>query len=574
MANSDIRYKQTLDNSQFKKGLKDSQAITQKFSSQMKAVGGAIAGAFAVGEIINFSKESIKAYQDELRSEAKLVTALKGRQDIADNLIRQAKELQEVTLFDHDQISNAQAILALFVKEESQLKKLTPLVMDLAQVKNIDLASAAEAVGKGLMGQMRGLKSVGIELKYTGDRASMLTAITNELSKAVGGQAVAALTSEEKALRGATVAINEFKDAWGGILIAGSDKGGILGWITEQLKYFTWGLEEIKKKGGGFKQWWQWFWSGGAYSEENFEMSKNKGTPLVDALNKAMYGESAGGPDWTQKGLPGGGPVALMESVSEAAEETEIAVKRVIEKINQLASLTYKTPGQSIGTVELAGQNVDVFKSGGGIQLATQSIQSLDLAMRNSMEGMQTWKASYEKFSTDIAGISESIAEAIKQVAYVMMDAFSMMIEEIVSGTRGFSDIGNFLLMSIGNIMQELGKQILILSGFMKAFELALSSMQWYAAVAIGVGLIAAGSVLKGIAKRGMQPMASGGIVPEGFPGDTYPARLTSGEMVIPPHKLESVMGGRQIIVLDTRIDGNDIWLVQKKVESKMNRYR
>lgn len=40
------------------------------------------------------------------------------------------------------------------------------------------------------------------------------------------------------------------------------------------------------------------------------------------------------------------------------------------------------------------------------------------------------------------------------------------------------------------------------------------------------------------------QPMAEGGIVPPGYGNDTYPARLTSGEIVIPPGKLENIMGG------------------------------
>jgi hypothetical protein len=33
-------------------------------------------------------------------------------------------------------------------------------------------------------------------------------------------------------------------------------------------------------------------------------------------------------------------------------------------------------------------------------------------------------------------------------------------------------------------------------------------------------------------------PFAQGGIVPPGYPNDTYPARLSSGEMVIPAKKL------------------------------------
>lgn len=38
--------------------------------------------------------------------------------------------------------------------------------------------------------------------------------------------------------------------------------------------------------------------------------------------------------------------------------------------------------------------------------------------------------------------------------------------------------------------------------------------------------------------------MANGGIVPGGYPNDTYPALLTSGERVIPPGKLDEAQGG------------------------------
>jgi TP901 family phage tail tape measure protein len=63
--------------------------------------------------------------------------------------------------------------------------------------------------------------------------------------------------------------------------------------------------------------------------------------------------------------------------------------------------------------------------------------------------------------------------------------------------------------------------------------------------------------------KSGSNPpkMAMGGIVPSGFPNDTYPALLTSGEMVIPaPHSLPSAMMGKNMsqqviyVTLDGRV--------------------
>jgi len=53
--------------------------------------------------------------------------------------------------------------------------------------------------------------------------------------------------------------------------------------------------------------------------------------------------------------------------------------------------------------------------------------------------------------------------------------------------------------------------------------------------------------------------MAQGGIVPRGFPNDTYPALLTSGEMVVPkPHALPS-MGGAVEVFGELRVRGSDL---------------
>ena len=53
--------------------------------------------------------------------------------------------------------------------------------------------------------------------------------------------------------------------------------------------------------------------------------------------------------------------------------------------------------------------------------------------------------------------------------------------------------------------------------------------------------------------------MAQGGIVPRGFPNDSYPALLTSGEMVVPkPHALPS-MGGAVEVFGEFRVRGSDL---------------
>lgn len=45
-------------------------------------------------------------------------------------------------------------------------------------------------------------------------------------------------------------------------------------------------------------------------------------------------------------------------------------------------------------------------------------------------------------------------------------------------------------------------------------------------------------------------PMAKGGVVPAGYPNDTYPARLTSGEIVVPPGQLKNLQGANSMMTI------------------------
>lgn len=70
-----------------------------------------------------------------------------------------------------------------------------------------------------------------------------------------------------------------------------------------------------------------------------------------------------------------------------------------------------------------------------------------------------------------------------------------------------------------------------------------MAEMGWWGLVLVPL-ILAAGAMQ--IAAINAQPMAEGGIVPGGYRNDTYPALLTSGETVVPPGKLNSIMGGSE----------------------------
>jgi hypothetical protein len=166
-----------------------------------------IAAAFSVGLLTRFIGKSMEMYDQQVKSEAKLLTALKGRTDIQKRLIKQADDLQEKTLFENDQTVAAQARLAkvLGVNEEA-ITRLIPLVQDFATIQDFDLERAAELVAKAVGSSTNSLKRYGIVITGAVGSSERLESAIGALTRQVGGQAEAAVVGLGK--------WQQFKNRW------------------------------------------------------------------------------------------------------------------------------------------------------------------------------------------------------------------------------------------------------------------------------------------------------------------------------------------------------------------------
>ena len=115
-----------LDKRGFEKGLDESKKKTNAFSGALKKIAGAAAAAFAVKKVLDFGKASVNAANIQLQAETQLLTALKGREDVQQELIKQAQDLQKTTLFGDEETIRAQSLIAAFVKEKDQIKEVIP----------------------------------------------------------------------------------------------------------------------------------------------------------------------------------------------------------------------------------------------------------------------------------------------------------------------------------------------------------------------------------------------------------------------------------------------------------------
>lgn len=147
--------------------------------------------AAAGAAIVAFGVSSVKAFADAEKSQVKLEQAYKRFPALATVQISALREmnkaLQDKTGADADSLAAAQATLAQFKLTGDQIKQLTPLLVDYAQVTGQDVTTAASSLGRAFMGNTRALKAIGIDFKATGDTAKDFQSIYTALEGQVGG---------------------------------------------------------------------------------------------------------------------------------------------------------------------------------------------------------------------------------------------------------------------------------------------------------------------------------------------------------------------------------------------------
>jgi hypothetical protein len=114
-----------------------------------------------------------------------------------------------------------------------------------------------------------------------------------------------------------------------------------------------------------------------------------------------------------------------------------------------------------------------------------------------------------------------SLAGQLGAMAAGMGDAWMNMVDIILQGANQI--ISALLAEAIAATIMH--KAVLMPIGGLVA-----------AAIAVGALMALWGSYKASLSAAA--GMAEGGVVPPGYPNDSYPARLTSGEMVVPPGKL------------------------------------
>lgn len=220
-----------------------------------------------------------------------------------------------------------------------------------------------------------------------------------------------------------------------------------------------------------------------------------------------------------------------------AAANDELA--KLNEELEYYTSLSNKVASQSevvrantIATTPISlGGNVG-FNPGGLIDTTTRDLR---------------------KWWDDLSGETQRIAELSSAIASSLKSAFVNVATAIGEGVASLITDEDFnplqrVLSILGELLTNLGAAMIAYSTALESFKLAIRSMDPWAALGAGLGLIATGAVITALANKPIK-LATGGLAygpTMAVVGDN-PGAANDPEVIAPLSKLRDYMGGQKL---------------------------
>lgn len=174
---------------------------------------------------------------------AKLTQALQNQgqfsQELVDDLKAFAAARQEAAAIDDDATVSIIGQLSALGLQGQALKDATVSVQDLATLMDGDMQGALRLVADAFQGNTQGLKRMKIEIDEADLKARGATAVIEALTKAVGGQAVAAGSTAAGEIKKLQLAMDDWRQAMGDVLKSGLEP------LIAAVKWIVAGLKEL-----------------------------------------------------------------------------------------------------------------------------------------------------------------------------------------------------------------------------------------------------------------------------------------------------------------------------------------
>ena len=176
------------------KAFKQADSATQKLTSGVKKLAGAVGLAYGTTAVIAFGKASVKAAAADQKAQQQLALALKnvglGR-DAASSEAYIQRLQTEFGIVD-DLLRPSYQTLAVATRDSAEAQRLLNLSLDISASTGKDLGSVTAALSKAFLGNNTALSKLGVGISKADLKAKSFQDITNELAVTFAGSATAA----------------------------------------------------------------------------------------------------------------------------------------------------------------------------------------------------------------------------------------------------------------------------------------------------------------------------------------------------------------------------------------------
>lgn len=494
-------------------------------ASGAKQLAGALGLAFGVSQVKRFFDESLRGAKEQIQMEAKLTSALGYRSEA---LLKNASALQALTIHGDEEIINAQSLIANFIREESIINRLLPAIIDMADAKQINLASAADLVTKSVASETNALARYGIQITGAAGSTERANSAIKALNRAFGGTGQALAQTDVGKIQQTVNLIGDIKEEIGNNL------------IPIQKEYYQLVLDTLE----GWKQISKWI---GLSGQDEKTATKEQGikTATIDNL-KRMRTETQKIID-QQKMNQRAGAFSVLGALFNPKELAEAEAK--IIRINEsIAKLGGQPP--SSGSEKGKGGGMP---SGGKFDRTAWEEELRKVTLYLETEQLQQRQTEIDadvKLYMDKVKLRQKANEQLQQLDESMNDHkqkmrdIDLQREERSNATKKqaaewvASEFAQTIGMigqaaKVGAVQQKRISQVQAIINTAVAASKANTATP-YPPVNAGLMVMAIAQGMAQVAIIERQKFAGGGIVPgTSFSGDRVPVSVNSGEMIL-----------------------------------------
>ena len=232
---ADLLIKIGADSYEFQQRTKQVEKSLEGLQKKMTSVGKTLSKTLTL-PLVALGTASVMAADTQVQAETRLLTALKGREDIQRRLMAQAAELQSRSTFGDEEVIAQQAYLASLGMTERQINDVIEASAQLSVATGMTLESAVKNLAKtygGLTGELGesipALKSLTAEQLKSGEAVKYIL-------ENYQGYAEATAQSGAGSMRQLKNQLGDLAEQLGMILMPALQK--IVGWISNMVTWF------------------------------------------------------------------------------------------------------------------------------------------------------------------------------------------------------------------------------------------------------------------------------------------------------------------------------------------------